>query len=212
VAWRIRLVPWQKKQGAYAKPWNVVTLVERGGRARSIKVEDLSIATLDAVLSQIDPASRLHTDQAQHYKSLGGNFAKHETVNHTEKEYGRGDVTTNTVEGFFSIFKRGMTGVYQHCDEKHYSAISVSVRRGPPCRWPLRQWSLQWSSIGGSVRAKGRDHQRQGAAAALERRREAGVSNWTRLRAGCRRLASRDIPHGLALMTSCARIRVAGPG
>ena len=46
-------------------------------------------------------------------------FAAHETGNHSAKEYARGDVTTNTVEGYFSIFKRGMRGNYQHCAEKH---------------------------------------------------------------------------------------------
>jgi hypothetical protein len=50
---------------------------------------------------------------------VGANFASHETVNHSGKEYVRGDVTTNSVEGYFSIFKRGMKGVYQHCGEKH---------------------------------------------------------------------------------------------
>jgi hypothetical protein len=46
-------------------------------------------------------------------------FSKHETIKHSDKEYVRGDVTTNTVEGYFSIFKRGMKGIYQHCGEKH---------------------------------------------------------------------------------------------
>ena len=50
---------------------------------------------------------------------MGDEFAKHETVNHSAKEYARGDVTTNSVEGFFGIFKRGMVGVYQHCGEQH---------------------------------------------------------------------------------------------
>src|SRR6202050_4991843 len=52
-------------------------------------------------------------------KAVGKEFASHETVKHSDKEYARGDVTTNTVEGYFSIFKRGMRGVYQHCTEKH---------------------------------------------------------------------------------------------
>ena len=51
---------------------------------------------------------------------MGDEFATHETVNHAAKEYARGDVTTNTVEGFFGIFKRGMNGVYQHCGEQHF--------------------------------------------------------------------------------------------
>jgi hypothetical protein len=96
-----------------------VSLVERGGRARSVKVEDLKPATIAAVLSHVDPASRLHTDQAGFYRKPGKGFASHESVNHANKEYARGDVTTNTVEGFFSLFKRGMYGTYHLCDEKH---------------------------------------------------------------------------------------------
>jgi hypothetical protein len=60
-----------------------------------------------------------HTDEAHHYRKPGAEFATHERVNHSAGEYARGDVTTNTVEGFFSIFKRGMKGVYHHCAEKH---------------------------------------------------------------------------------------------
>ena len=52
-------------------------------------------------------------------RKIGQEYATHETVNHAKKEYARGDVTTNTVEGYFSVFKRGMRGVYQHCAEKH---------------------------------------------------------------------------------------------
>ena len=63
--------------------------------------------------------SRLHTDESKLYKAIGNNFAAHETVVHSHDEYVRGDVTTNTVESYFSVFKRGMRGVYQHCKEKH---------------------------------------------------------------------------------------------
>ena len=70
--------------------------------------------------------SDLNTDEAQHYKALGKNFASHDAVNHSEEEYVRREggklVTTNTVEGFFGIFKRGMVGVYQHCAEHHLQA------------------------------------------------------------------------------------------
>ena len=63
-------------------------------------------------------------------------FASYETVNHGEEEYARGDVTTNHAEGYFSIFKKGMKAVYQHCDEKHLhrylanltSAITIALR------------------------------------------------------------------------------------
>jgi hypothetical protein len=68
--------------------------------------------------------SVLHTDEFTAYIAPGREFADHETVNHAAKEYSRTGrrgrkVTTNTVEGYFSIFKRGMIGVYQHCSEKH---------------------------------------------------------------------------------------------
>jgi transposase-like protein len=97
----------------------VMTLVERGGRARSIKVADLTTATMERVLLEnADVKSRLMTDEGTSH-SIGFKFAKHETVKHSAGEYARGDVTTNTVEGFFSTFKRGMRGTYQHCAEKH---------------------------------------------------------------------------------------------
>jgi hypothetical protein len=63
--------------------------------------------------------SRLQTDESKIYKTLGKEFAAHETVNHAKKEYARGDITTNTIESYFSVFKRGMRGTYQHCSEKH---------------------------------------------------------------------------------------------
>ncbi len=67
----------------------------------------------------VDRETRLHTDESRLYVKVGTEFTAHETVNHTRKEYARGDVTTNSVEGYFSIFKRGMKSIYQHCDEKH---------------------------------------------------------------------------------------------
>jgi transposase-like protein len=105
----------------------VMTLVERGGRARSVKVEDLTSATLRNVLvTNVSRKSTLHTDEFGAYKEPGREFARHESVNHARKEYSRRakdgrTVTSNSVEGYFSIFKRGMTGVYQHCSEKHLS-------------------------------------------------------------------------------------------
>jgi transposase-like protein len=109
---------WQKVRGPWTKR-KVISLVERGGRARSVKVEDFSFATIHKTLKGVDRASRLHTDEAHHYRIPGKRFAAHERVNHSKDEYARGDVTTNTVEGFFSIFKRGMNGIYQHCGEQH---------------------------------------------------------------------------------------------
>ena len=110
---------WMKERGTASKR-KVISLVERGGRSRSIKVEDLSAKTIrKALFENIVVDSRLHTDEAHHYRKPGEEFATHERVNHSAGEYARGDVTTNTVEGFFSIFKRGMHGVYQHCGEQH---------------------------------------------------------------------------------------------
>jgi hypothetical protein len=113
---------WQNKRGTATKR-KVLTMVERGGRAVSIKVEDLTIPTIKKILgSHVVLDSTLNTDEAQWYKQPGKNFAAHEAVNHGDGEYVRGDTTTNTVEGFFGIFKRGMTGVYQHCGEQHLQA------------------------------------------------------------------------------------------
>jgi transposase-like protein len=110
---------WQSKRGTATKR-KVLTMVERGGRAVSIKVEDLTIPTVKKVLGEhVVLDSTLNTDEAQWYKQPGKAFAKHEAVNHGAGEYVRGDTTTNTVEGYFSIFKRGMVGVYQHCGEQH---------------------------------------------------------------------------------------------
>jgi hypothetical protein len=76
--------------------------------------------TLRKVLvSQVDKRSTLMTDDSHFYKPVGKQFAAHESVNHSGEEYVRGLAHTNTIEGFFSIFKRGMKGIYQHCGEQH---------------------------------------------------------------------------------------------
>jgi transposase-like protein len=98
----------------------VLTLVERGGSARSFHIDSTSIAQIVPILrTNIRRESNLMTDEARHYVGVGKEYASHESVNHKADEYVRGEVTTNTVEGFYSIFKRGMKGVYQHCGEKH---------------------------------------------------------------------------------------------
>ncbi|WP_324261225.1 IS1595 family transposase [Altererythrobacter sp. H2] len=100
----------------------IVSLVDRAtGRATSVVfTESFGPANVSALLfTRIDRASRLITDEAKPYIAPGRQFAAHETVNHRTKEYARGDVTTNTVEGFFGIFKRGMRGIYQHCGQQH---------------------------------------------------------------------------------------------
>ena len=71
------------------------------------------------VRENIARETRLHTDESRLYLGSDQHFAAHETVRHSAEEYVRGDVHTNTVEGVFSVFKRGMKGTYQHCAEKH---------------------------------------------------------------------------------------------
>jgi transposase-like protein len=98
----------------------VLTLVERGGRARSRHVGSFSLnEVMPIVLTNVKRESTLMTDGAQHYKTIGKEFADHGVVEHAEYEWKRGTAHTNTVEGYYSIFKRGMKGVYQHCAEKH---------------------------------------------------------------------------------------------
>ena len=98
----------------------VVSLVERGGRVKTFHIEDATVANVrEVIVRNVSRKSDLHTDESKLYTKLGAEFAKHETVKHSAKEYVRGTVHTNTVEGYFSIFKRGMKGVYQHCGEAH---------------------------------------------------------------------------------------------
>lgn len=99
----------------------VFALVERGGIARAFHMKRVTGDTVrDALVRNADRKSRLHTDESRLYPTVGAEFATHETVNHSAKEYARGDVTTNSVEGFFGILKRGLNGVYQHCGEQHF--------------------------------------------------------------------------------------------
>jgi transposase-like protein len=98
----------------------IISLVERGGSVRSFHVENADKATVNMIVdANLSREARIHTDESRLYGDLADTFASHETVRHSAKEYVRGDVHTNTIEGVFSIFKRGMKGIYQHCDEKH---------------------------------------------------------------------------------------------
>lgn len=109
-----------KQKAGWAHKNVVLTLVQRGGIARSFHVDSTSIADLmPKVRANIAAETNVMTDDARHYQNLGREFASHASVNHSAKEYGRGPIHTNTVEGFYSVFKRGMKGVYQHCGEKH---------------------------------------------------------------------------------------------
>ncbi|MGQ0677578.1 MAG: IS1595 family transposase [Rhodospirillales bacterium] len=99
----------------------VLALVDRTtGEARSMVVDNLKAQTLVPIVREnVAKDTAVMTDGATYYNSLRKHFLAHETVDHMVNEYVRGDVHTNTVEGYFSVFKRGMKGTYQHCAKKH---------------------------------------------------------------------------------------------
>jgi transposase-like protein len=98
----------------------VLSLVARGGKVRSHHVANVSAKTLRPILKeQIAQTSRLMTDESAVYPAVGREFAEHASVNHGAGEYVRGDAHTNTVEGYFSIFKRGIMGTYHHVSQQH---------------------------------------------------------------------------------------------
>jgi transposase-like protein len=107
----------------YAKKRKVFSLMERGGKVRSFHVPQVTADTLGPIMSKhIAKRARVMTDTAGLYKKakVRDSFRSHETVDHSLGEYARGDVTTNTVEGYFGILKRGIFGTYQHCGENHF--------------------------------------------------------------------------------------------
>lgn len=110
-----------KKGRGFAHKHKMLTLVDRDTKqAKSIVVDDLKASTLVPILQEnIDREATVYTDEAGQYRNLGKEFAEHDFTRHSQGEYGRGKVHTNTVEGFYSIFKRGMKGVYQHCGKQH---------------------------------------------------------------------------------------------
>jgi transposase-like protein len=134
-----RLEGQPKRTKGWGHKNTVLTLVERGGSARSFHIDSTSIAQIVPILREnIRRESSLMTDEARQYMEVGREFESHDAVNHGEKEYVRywntvtgtmrpdgkplvqtTTITTNTVEGYYSIFKRGMKGIYQHCSEKH---------------------------------------------------------------------------------------------
>lgn len=105
-----------------AKNRKIVSLIERDGAVRSTVIDGASsVAIKAAIRKHVDPASTLHTDGAQAYKGYPMTAA-HESVDH-DRMYARdgkdGRVHCNTAEGYFSLFKRGMVGIYQHCGDQH---------------------------------------------------------------------------------------------
>jgi len=120
------------KKGKGANKRAIVALVERGGNVRTFYVSVADKVTVSKIITEnIARESKLHTDESRLYFGADAHFAEHETVKHSAEEYVRYKFTwgeegpktekvhTNSAEGYFSIFKRGMKGVYQHCGEKH---------------------------------------------------------------------------------------------
>lgn len=114
-----------EKRAAYFHKNVVLSLVERGGSVRSFHVDSTRKEDIIPIVeANIAKETHVMTDEAKTYRYLGAHFAKHGSVDHSAKEWGYRDregvkVNTNTAEGYYSVFKRGMKGVYQHCAEKH---------------------------------------------------------------------------------------------
>jgi len=112
----------KKRPGArgYAHKEKIFSLVERDGEVRSFHVPHVTGKTLKPIIrEQIDQDTHIITDEMGAYKNLDKEFDKHSTVCHSQNEYVRGPIYTNTIENYFSILKRGLVGVYQHVGPQH---------------------------------------------------------------------------------------------
>jgi transposase-like protein len=111
----------KSRKEAWENKSAVVALVERGGNVRCMHVANVTAKTLKgAIRANVDRRARIMTDEAKGYQGIGREFdGGHETVKHSAGEHVRGDVSTNTVEGYFSIVKRGINGIYHSVSKKH---------------------------------------------------------------------------------------------
>jgi transposase-like protein len=109
------------KRAAHHHKMKVLSLVDRTtGEARSVVLDKLNLAEVRPIMEKnISKDAHLMTDEARHYQVIGREYAKHDIMTHGMEEWARGEAHTNTIEGFFSVFKRGMIGTYQHCGEQH---------------------------------------------------------------------------------------------
>lgn len=109
-----------EKHKGYEHKEKIFSLVERNGNVRSFHVPHVSGETLKPILkAQVHKDTRIMTDEFGGYKGIGKYFAEHGKVAHSRKEYVRGDIHTNTIEGFFSILKRGLVGTFHHVGSNH---------------------------------------------------------------------------------------------
>src|SRR5258706_6141469 len=110
---------YKRKSGAGHK-MAIVALVERNGGVRGFHVPTVTGKNIKQMLrGHVSPVAHLMTDESPLYKRAGRKFAQHSSVHHSSYEYVRGEVSTNTVEGYFSILKRGLIGTYHHVGEQH---------------------------------------------------------------------------------------------
>jgi transposase-like protein len=110
----------QKKTGRGTNKTPVVALVERGGEVRSFRMANVTGLELKgAIRRNVSREARIMTDSFKSYRGLSKEFVSHEYVSHSDGEYVRGDVHTNTAENYFSILKRGIDGTYHHISEAH---------------------------------------------------------------------------------------------
>jgi transposase-like protein len=109
------------KRGRGTKKTPVVALVERDGRIKTRVVEHVNADNLkSAIRENVVQQAAIQTDELNLYKGIGQEFAGgHQTVNHSQGEYARGDVNTNTAESFFALLKRGVHGTFHHISKTH---------------------------------------------------------------------------------------------
>jgi len=109
------------KRGRGTQKIPVVGMVERGGNVHTRVVPNVTANTLKGAIREVvDNQARIMTDENTAYNEIGAEFAGgHKTVCHSAKEYVRGNVHTNTIEGVFSLIKRGMYGVYHNVSKQH---------------------------------------------------------------------------------------------
>lgn len=128
----------KQRKGArgYAHKMKVVSLVERDGQKRSFHVANVNHKTVDPILREhVAKKARIMSDDTSVYDKAAKEFASHEKVNHSAREYKRGDVTTNTVESSFAILKRGLYGTFHSVSEQHLQRYADEF----DFRWNTRQ-------------------------------------------------------------------------
>lgn len=127
-----------KPKGGFAHKHAILSLVERGGAVRSFHIDNATAMNITPIVNaNVDKEAKMMTDDASYYRNQFLEFASHETVRHTLGEYVVGHIHTNTAEGYFSIFKRGMKGVYQHCSNLIFATTTASSLASMTHRAPV---------------------------------------------------------------------------